>query len=177
MKSMRLIYAVALACALGSPALAVDNSILPVCSGAGACSSTTTSETFANKDIAGVKFPKQIPYDSTGADMTDTTNHALKVVNPTAANFLATVVNAGTFAVQAGQTGTWTVQPGNTANTTPWLFQGNVSNASDAVATGSISSPSIAYNFGFNGTTWDRLQVDGSKQLKVIDGNSASLLA
>lgn len=65
------------------------------------------------------------------------------------------------------QSGTWTVQPGNTANTTPWLFQGNVSNASDAVATGSISAPTIAYNYGFNGTTWDRLQVDGSKNLKV----------
>lgn len=32
-----------------------------------------------------------------------------------------TVVNSGTFAVQAAQSGTWTVQPGNTANTTPWL--------------------------------------------------------
>lgn len=55
--------------------------------------------------------------------------------------------------------------------------QGAQSNASDAVATGSISSPTLSYNYGFNGTTWDRLQVDGSKQLKVIDGNSAALLA
>lgn len=29
------------------------------------------------------------------------------------------------FTVNAAQTGTWTVQPGNTANTTPWLVQGN----------------------------------------------------
>src|SRR5690348_2624454 len=124
MKSMRLIYVLALACVLGSPALATDNSILPVCSGAGACSSTTTSEVFANKDIAGVKFPKQIPYDSTGADMTDTTNHALKVVNPTAANFLATV------------------QPGNTANTTPWLFKN--SDGTNAQAIKAASTAAIA---------------------------------
>lgn len=35
-----------------------------------------------------------------------------------------TVINAGTFAVQAAQSGTWTVQPGNTANTTAWLVTG-----------------------------------------------------
>lgn len=35
-----------------------------------------------------------------------------------------TVVNAGTFAVQAAQSGTWTVQPGNTANVTAWLVTG-----------------------------------------------------
>lgn len=44
----------------------------------------------------------------------------------------------------------------------------NVGNNVDAVATSaSAGSPVIDYLFGFNGTTWDRLQVDASKFLKV----------
>lgn len=45
---------------------------------------------------------------------------------------------------------------------------GNVSNATSAVATSSTNVPSAAYNYGFNGTTWDQLQVDASKNLKVV---------
>lgn len=44
---------------------------------------------------------------------------------------------------------------------------GTFSNASDAVATSSNNSASLGFGYGFNGTTWDRLQVDGSKSLKV----------
>ena len=43
----------------------------------------------------------------------------------------------------------------------------NVSNASSGVATSATNSPVVSYLFGFNGTTWDQLQVDGSKYLKV----------
>ena len=43
----------------------------------------------------------------------------------------------------------------------------NVSNASSGVATSTTNSPVVSYLFGFNGTTWDQLQVDGSKYLKV----------
>lgn len=45
---------------------------------------------------------------------------------------------------------------------------GSTSNASDTVATGSVSVPTVAYNYGFNGTQWDRLQVDANKFLKVV---------
>lgn len=45
--------------------------------------------------------------------------------------------------------------------------EGIVSNAGSAVATGSLNLGTIAYNYGFNGTTWDQLQVDASKFLKV----------
>lgn len=83
--------------------------------------------------------------------------------------------NSGTFAVQASQSGTWTVQPGNTANTTPWLVNGNVSNASSAIATGAISVPTIAYNYGYNGTTWDQLLVDNNKNLLVSPGGAPNL--
>ena len=44
---------------------------------------------------------------------------------------------------------------------------GTTSNATSAVATSSTNTPNVAYNYGFNGTTWDQLQVDASKYLKV----------
>jgi hypothetical protein len=44
---------------------------------------------------------------------------------------------------------------------------GTVSNASSGVATSSTNSGVLSWNYGFNGTTWDQLQVDGSKNLKV----------
>lgn len=49
---------------------------------------------------------------------------------------------------------------------------GALSNAADAVATSSTNSGTNAYNFGFNGTTWDRLRVDASKNL-LISVNTA----
>lgn len=45
---------------------------------------------------------------------------------------------------------------------------GTTSNASSAVATSSTNGAQVAWNYGFNGTTWDQLQVDGSKNLKVL---------
>jgi hypothetical protein len=44
---------------------------------------------------------------------------------------------------------------------------GTSSNASDAVATSSTNGQTLAFGYAFNGTTWDRLQDDGSKSLKV----------
>lgn len=43
----------------------------------------------------------------------------------------------------------------------------NISNATSAIATSATNSPVVSYNYGFNGTTWDQLQVDGSKYLKI----------
>lgn len=44
---------------------------------------------------------------------------------------------------------------------------GTTSNASSAVATSGTNLPTVSYNYGFNGTTWDQLQVDASKNLKA----------
>ena len=52
---------------------------------------------------------------------------------------------------------------------------GAVSNASSAVATSSTNIGSVAYNYGFNGTTWDQLQVDASKSLKVTQTASTPI--
>ena len=54
---------------------------------------------------------------------------------------------------------------------------GAVSNASSAVATSSTNIGSVTYNYGFNGTTWDQLQVDGSKYLKVNATNFPASIA
>lgn len=45
---------------------------------------------------------------------------------------------------------------------------GSVSNATSGVATSSTNIGAVSYNYGFNGTTWDQLQVDASKNLKVL---------
>src|SRR6267142_3447733 len=44
---------------------------------------------------------------------------------------------------------------------------GTISNAASGQATTSTNQGSVAYLYGFNGTTWDQLQVDASKFLKV----------
>lgn len=54
---------------------------------------------------------------------------------------------------------------------------GSTSNASDTVSTGSVSVPTVAYNYGFNGTQWDRLQVDANKFLKVVGVGTYSTAA
>jgi hypothetical protein len=51
---------------------------------------------------------------------------------------------------------------------------GATSNASSGVATSSANVPTVSYNYGFNGTTWDQLQVDANKNLKVNSSNVGS---
>jgi len=53
-------------------------------------------------------------------------------------------------------------------NCTVGCAGGTTSNASSGVATGSSNGQTVAWGYGFNGTTWDQLQVDGSKNLKVL---------
>jgi hypothetical protein len=44
---------------------------------------------------------------------------------------------------------------------------GTTSNALSAVATSATNGATVAWLYGFNGTTWDQAQMDGSKNLKV----------
>lgn len=67
----------------------------------------------------------------------------LKTAIPTGGNVIGAVT----------QSGTWTVQPGNTANTTPWLVQGNLSNNGAAAGTNRIGAlDGIAQTSYNNGT-------------------------
>ena len=55
---------------------------------------------------------------------------------------------------------------------------GSTSNASDGVATSSTNLPTVAYNYGYNGTTWDALRVDSNKNLVVSQrSNSFTVVA
>lgn len=49
---------------------------------------------------------------------------------------------------------------------------GTFNNNGDGVATSATNGQSAAWLYGFNGSTWDRLQVDGSKFLKVSFQNT-----
>lgn len=74
----------------------------------------------------------------------------------TANGFLATIAGAVGNSIPAG-----------TNNIGSVYSVGQTSNASSGVATSAVNIPTVSYNFGFNGTTWDQLQVDGSKFLKI----------
>jgi len=50
---------------------------------------------------------------------------------------------------------------------------GTTSNATSGVATSSTNGATVAYMYGFNGSTWDQLQVNASKALKV-DGSAVT---
>lgn len=45
----------------------------------------------------------------------------------------------------------------------------------DALSNATGVAPVGSYNLGYNGTTWDRLQVDGSKNLKVVFGSAQAV--
>ena len=53
---------------------------------------------------------------------------------------------------------------------------GSFNNNTDAVATSSTNGQNASWLYGFNGTTWDRLRVDGSKNLEVnINASSVTV--
>src|SRR5579863_814324 len=89
-------------------------------------------------------------------------------------------ISDGTNAVGIAAASTLPVatQPAIIVAMRPDTVNTNVTNASDAVATSANgSSPVVNYNYGFNGTTWDRLQVDGSKNLKIAVAPSTTDVA
>lgn len=57
------------------------------------------------------------------------------------------------------------------SGTVTTALSGSTSNASSGVATSATNVPTVSYNYGFNGTAWDQLQVDASKFLKVTLGS------
>ncbi len=53
---------------------------------------------------------------------------------------------------------------------------GATSNASSGVATSSTNLPTVSYNYGFNGATWDQLQVSATKNLLIDTPTTSSNL-
>ena len=54
---------------------------------------------------------------------------------------------------------------------------GTISNATSAVATSATNQATVAYNYAFNGTTWDQIQDDANKNLKIVAFQGASALS
>jgi hypothetical protein len=52
---------------------------------------------------------------------------------------------------------------------------GTTSNASSGQASTSTSIPTASYNYGYNGSTWDQLQVDSNKNLLTSNGGAPSI--
>jgi hypothetical protein len=88
----------------------------------------------------------------------DTGRNEIRICDPTNPWRCAAVSAAGALSTSANLAGT-------------------TSNASSAVATSSTNIPAVSYLYGFNGTTWDQLQVDASKNLKVLDATGAFIQA
>lgn len=149
-----------------------DNSSIPVASG---------NETFANKDIAGVKYPKNINVDSTGAEVlvaTETTLAALNAKIPatpattggqaTANASLATIAtNSGTAATAANQT---------TGNTSLSTIAGAVSSSKMAVkaASGDFADGAIntlGARTDAKSTATDTTSVSAMQVLKQISAS------
>lgn len=49
---------------------------------------------------------------------------------------------------------------------------GTASNATSGVSSSATNLSTISYNYGYNGATWDQLQVDANKNLLVSSGGS-----
>lgn len=83
-----------------------------------------------------------------------------------------------TAAVKPASTAPLATDPALVVALSPNSVNASVGNNADAVvATANTSAPVVNYSYGFNGTTWDRLQVDGSKNLKVAVAPSTTDVA
>lgn len=92
----------------------------------------------------------------------------------TASNFGSSFPAAGTASGFKDSTGLL-MAPGNLdasgflkVNCSSGCAGGSASNATSGQATSSTNGQTNAWLYGFNGTGWDQLQVDGSKFLKII---------
>ncbi len=79
----------------------------------------------------------------------------------------AGTASADVITVQ-GKSGMTALDVNIASGTITGTMSGTISNASDAVATNSNNLQGLSYNYGYNGATWDRLQVDANKFLKVV---------
>jgi hypothetical protein len=100
------------------------------------------------------------------------------------AQTLVDTQGVNTLTIKAASTAPVATDTGVVVSIHPLSVNANVTNAGDAVASSATAgAPVVNYGYGYNGATWDRLQVDGSKNLKValtsttITGNVAVTIA
>jgi hypothetical protein len=118
------------------------------------------------------------PLPVTGAlSIAGTTSNASSGVATSATNLPTVSYNYGFNGTTWDQISTITVGSKHSVTTAIVDASGNqittfggaatTSNASSGVATSSTNQANVVWLYGFNGTTWDQLQVDGSKNLKI----------
>lgn len=142
----------------------------PVTGGSTAVSSATTSGQFWVPVSGLTTIRARISAYSAGTITVTGTpvfgvNASVAQVANTNANGQQTMANSSPVVIASNQSAITVNNP--TAANLLASVSGASSNASSAVATGSTNVPAIAYLYGFNGTTYDQLQVDASKFLKV----------
>lgn len=100
------------------------------------------------------------------AQMTASRSLFINLRNSSGAELLGQTTMTGSVPVTiASNQGTVNVQ--TVGGSTMSVSGGGASNATSGVATSSTMVPTVASLYGFNGTTWDQLQVDASKNLKT----------
>ena len=116
--------------------------------------------------------------NSSGAEVGTTTNPLTVNVANTNPNGQASMANSSPVVIASNQStlsaqivGTNTL----TVNCAVGCSAGTGSNASSGVATTTNNLSALSFNYGYNGTTWDQLQVDASKNLKIAIASTNSL--
>lgn len=137
-----------------------DNSSIPVTSG---------SETFANKDIAGVKFPRHITVDSTGSDVAVATSAKQDTGNGSLATIATNTTGAATATLQT------------TGNTSLATIAGAVSAAKIATkaASGDFADGAIntlGARADAKSTATDATPVSGMQVFKQISASIQALV-
>src|ERR1700722_7734918 len=132
-----------------------------------ACSGGTTINFQAQGDVALGAWPAllcyQVGLNTPVTSATTTGQFQCPLAGATSVRATITNYSAGTITVKGLPTTAAFAPP----NQTTVSVTGAVSNASSGAATSSTNIPNISYNYGFNGTTWDQLQVDSNKYLKT----------
>src|ERR1035437_10353557 len=105
--------------------------------------------TFAAKNVGGILFPWSIPANSSGTELFTSSNAGYVRFPSAQAVTLTSTTLTGTLPAYAA-TPTFNCGTGCGAG-------GSTSNASSGVATSSTNGPTVSYNYGVNGITWDQL--------------------
>lgn len=154
-----------------------DNSSIPVASG---------NETFANKDIAGVKYPRHIQVDGTGAEIAPATAAQIGEVqaSPTAntvldrlktiATALAGTLTVATHAVT--QSGSWVLSAGSALIGKVGIDQTTDGTTNKVAADLRVAGAAVATGAGASGSTVPRvvLATDSAGVIPTVTSDQAA---
>lgn len=106
--------------------------------------------------------------NATGAGVGGTDTIIFSAQRQVVAAFSKITDGTNIAAVKPASTAPLATDPAVVVSISPNSINANVPNNADAQTPGALAgAPVVSYSYGYNGTTWDRLQVDASKNLKV----------